>query len=442
MKLLQHLERSCNGKKKYSQQIMNEMTDWREIDMKKTWLTVVMVASVFATTACNSQQPAATAQSQVEAKQVEVTTVKTGKASRISELSGTLQPLEEATVSFEVGGRITQLQFNEGDQVAAGSILARIDGSDYSLRLASANSTVAQTGAVLQKTNNGARQEEIIQSKAILDKATVAYQKAQDNYKRMEQLFKENAISLNDFENAQNALTIAEKDLLTAKQGYSLTVEGARAEDKQAQRSTYDQAVIGREMAAQTLEKTQLKAPISGTVISKHSSVGELTNPGAPIYRIGQVDTLKVVLPVPDREIGSWKEGDIVTLSVYGKTREAKVSKVYPSTNQSTGTIGVEVIVANPGRDWFAGQVVKATRQLDSKEGIFLPIEAVISRGEDKPYVYIVTDNKAVKTSVTTGELINNQIEITSGLQAGQQVVVKGVDRLFDGDPIEATGGK
>lgn len=410
--------------------------------MNKKWLSVIMVATVLATTACSSEQPASTAQPQMEAKQVEVLTVTSGKASRISELSGTLAPIEEATVSFEVAGRITQLHVNEGDHVRAGDILARIDTSDYSLQLAKANSTVTQSGAVLDKTINGAREEEIIQSKTLLDKATVSYQKALDDFKRMEKLYQENAISLNDYENAQNRLTIAEKDLVSTKQAYTLTVEGARSEDRQAQRSTYDQAVIGKQMAALTLARTQLKSPIAGTVIAKQSSIGQLTSVGTPVYRIGNIDTLKVVLPVPDREISAWKEGDSVSLTLYGSNREGKVTKLFPSTNQGTGTIGVEVTIANPKHDWFAGQVVKATRKLESKEGIFLPIEAVISRGEAKPYVFVTTQNKAVKTPVTIGELIGNQLEITSGLQVGQQVVVKGVDRLFDGDPIEATGGK
>ncbi|MGD8190407.1 efflux RND transporter periplasmic adaptor subunit [Brevibacillus ginsengisoli] len=410
--------------------------------MNKKWLIVLMATTVLATTACNSNQPATTAQPQMEAKQVGVQTVTSGKASRVSELSGTLAPREEATVSFEVAGRITQLSVNEGDHVKVGEILARIDTSDYSLQLARANSTVTQTGAALDKTINGARQEEIIQSKSILDKATVSYQKALDDFKRMEKLYQEKAISLNDYENAKNRLTIAEKDLLSTKQSYALTVEGARSEDRQAQRSSYDQAVIGKEMAALTLSKTQLKSPIEGTVIAKQSSIGQLTSVGAPVYRIGNIDSLKIVLPVPDREITSWKEGDSVSLSLYDSSREGKVTKLFPSTNQSTGTIGVEVTIANPKHDWFAGQVVKATRKLESKEGIFLPIEAVISRGEAKPYVFVASQNKVIKTPVTIGELIGNQLEITSGLQVGQQVVVKGVDRLFDGDPIEATGGK
>ncbi|TEB07775.1 Swarming motility protein SwrC [Pelotomaculum schinkii] len=99
-----------------------------------------------------------------------------------------------------------------------------------------------------------------------------------------------------------------------------------------------------------------------------------------------------------------------------------------------TGTISVEVEVPNPRRDWFPGQVVKASRTAAMKEGLFVPVEAVLSRGEEKPYVFLAVGDKAVKTFVTTGELFNNHLEILSGVKDGDQVVVKGADRLFDGD--------
>ncbi|MCK9927315.1 biotin/lipoyl-binding protein, partial [Frankia sp. Mgl5] len=85
--------------------------------------------------------------------------------------SGTLQPNEEAQVSFEVAGRVVELNRNEGDQVKQGEIIGRIDSSDYSLQLAKANTSVEQTGANLQKVNNGAREQERIQAKALQDKA-------------------------------------------------------------------------------------------------------------------------------------------------------------------------------------------------------------------------------------------------------------------------------
>ncbi|WP_019121020.1 efflux RND transporter periplasmic adaptor subunit [Brevibacillus massiliensis] len=406
---------------------------------KKRWIAAAVIGSMLVT-ACSSQG-SDSADSLRDVKKVQVTQVKREPSVRTFELSGTLEPSEEATVSFEVPGRLVELGRSEGDKVKAGEVLARVDTSDLSLQLARANAGVEQAGASLAEVTNGAREQEIAQAKAALDKATVAYNQAKSDYERFEVLYQQDAISQNDYENMKNRLVLAEKDLQTAEQAYSLVTQGARQEVREQTRSAYDLAVIAKEQAALSLDKTRLKAPIEGTVIAKYSSVGELINAGTPIYKIGNIDALKVVLPVPDKEIAAWRTGDSVTLELYGEKREGTVSKIYPATNQSTGTIGVEVSVPNPQHDWYAGQVVVAHRKLAGSPSIFVPVEAVISRGEEKPFVFLAVDGKAVKTHVTIGELHDNKLEISSGLQEGDSLIVKGVDRLFDGDPVESAGG-
>ncbi|MFP3388901.1 efflux RND transporter periplasmic adaptor subunit [Brevibacillus sp. SIMBA_040] len=407
--------------------------------MKRKWLVSVMMLGIVTTTACSGQQPAA--QPVKEVKHVVLDAVKKQQASAISELSGTLAPLDEAMVSFEVGGRIVELNRNEGDTVKAGDVLARVNAQDYSLQVASSSAAVQQSAANLSKVNNGAREQEITQARLLVEKATIAHQKMQDDFKRIEQLYQEKAISKSDFESAQNGLTLSQKDLENAQQAYSLVTQGARAEDKDLSRATYNQAVIAQEVAASSLAKTQLRSPINGTIISKLSSTGSLVGSGTPVYQVGNIDTLKVVLPVPDREISMWKEGEVISLDLYGQKRDGKVTKIFPATNQSTGTIGVEVQIANPKHDWFAGQVVKATKTISGQVGIYVPVEAVISRGKDDAHVFINLDGKAVKTKVEIGQITNDMLEIKNGLKEGDQLIVKGVDRLFDGDPIETAGG-
>lgn len=407
--------------------------------MKKKWLVSAVMISLLATSACSEKEQA---QAPVkEGKQVVWEKVEREQATFVSELSGTLQPLEDAVASFEVGGRLVELNRKEGDSVKAGDVLARVDAQDYSLQVASSNASVQQTAAALRKVNNGAREQEVVQARLVLEKATAAYQKVRDDFKRIEALYRENAISQSEYESARNGLTIAEKDLQNAQQTFSLVAQGARAEDKDLSRASYNQAVVAKELAATTLAKTQLRAPISGTILAKLSSTGTLVSPGTPVYRVGNIDTLKVVLPVPDREISAWKTGEMVSLELYGQKRDAKVVKIFPATNQSTGTIGVEVQVPNPQHDWFAGQVVKATKTLKGQEGIFVPVEAVLSRGQSDAHVFVHVGDKAVKTPVTIGQITGDKLEIKSGLKVGDELIVKGADRLFDGDPIELAGG-
>ncbi|WP_035100697.1 efflux RND transporter periplasmic adaptor subunit [Aneurinibacillus terranovensis] len=411
--------------------------------MKKNRMVVLLlVTGVSILTACSGPNPTQQAVSQhVETKKVGLSVVKREKAARLSELTGSLQASEEATISFEVAGRVVQLTYKAGDNVRAGETLAGLDSSDYALQVQKAEALVQQNKAGMDEVDNGARQQELAQAKIGLDKAKAGYEKASDDFKRIKVLYQEGAVSQKDYDDAKYRMDTAQQDLQNTQQAYSLTVAGARPEQREQMQSAYNQAVIGKKEAALTLSKTQLLSPINGTIVEKLISVGQLVNPGTPVYHIAALDPLKVMLPVPDSEISLWKTGDSVTLSLYGQTRSGKVTRIDPTTNQGTGTISVEVSVPNPKHDWVPGQVVKSTREINGKEGIFVPVEAVMSSGEAKPYVFLDKEGKARKTPVTIKDMMNNQLEIVSGLKEGDRIVTKGVDRLFDGDPIEEAGG-
>ncbi|GED60646.1 efflux RND transporter periplasmic adaptor subunit [Brevibacillus formosus] len=391
-------------------------------------------------TACNQMKPSTESEVQAEAKIVEAEPIELKSYQSTSELSGTLAPIEETTVSFEVAGEIKSLPYKEGDAVKKGEVLARLNATDYSLQLALANAEMHGASAELSKVKNGAREQEVQQAKVAVEAKKISRDQAQKNYKRMEQLYKNGAISETEFENAKNAFELADKDYAEAQESYSLVIEGARTEDISATNASYQGAMVTREQAAATLAKTEVKAPIQGTVLAKMADVGQLASPGAPVYRIGNIQQLKTVLPVPDKDISAWKVGDEVEIRLYEDKRIGKVTTIYPATNEQTGTISVEVVIDNAKKDWFAGQVISAKRTLSQKKGIFVPAKTVFSRGSE-PYVFLLADGKAIKTTVTIGQYVDNHLEITAGLQAGDMLITKGADRLLGGDSVSVKGG-
>jgi len=319
-------------------------------------------------------------------KLVETAIVEPGQVERVFELSGVLDAGVESPVAFEVPGRILDMHYQEGDEINAGAVLARVDATEYSLQLTGARSGV--------------------------EKAQVVYRQAKDDFDRMSRLFESDAVSRVDYENAQNRLKMAEEDLAEATETLNLLEE----------------------------DKSVLRSPINGTVLAKMADKGEVTGAGTPVYIVGQIDNLKTILPVPDFEIEKWKEGQEISLELYGQKRSGKVVRIFPATNRGTGTVGVEVSIPNPEHNWFPGQVVMAFRT-ETRNGIYVPAGAVINRGEEKPYVFLLVDSKASKRAVTTGELFGDKLEITSGLEGGEVLVVKGTDKLFEGDDIEVPGG-
>ncbi|WP_103106503.1 efflux RND transporter periplasmic adaptor subunit [Brevibacillus reuszeri] len=402
---------------------------------------VLIVSIALLGTGCNTKgSSAATEEVQLQAKLVEAVPIQLQRLGQVSELSGTLAPIEETTVSFEISGQINSLPFEEGDTVKKGEVLASLDATDYSLQLALANADVHGAGANLAKVKNGARLQEIQQAKVVVEAKSITLAKVQKDYQRMEQLYKNGAISQTEFEDVKNAVELAEKDVAAAEEAYALVASGARTEDVGQTQASYQGAVVTREQAASTLAKAQLKAPIAGTILSKLTDVGQLASPGTPVYRIGTITQLKTILPVLDSQIGSWKVGDAVELTLYESGRTGQVTKIYPSTNEQTGTISVEVVLNNTKQDWFAGQVVSAVHSMAKAEGIFVRSESVFSRGSE-PFVFLYKEGKAVKTPVSLGKFIDNQFEITAGLHVGDQLILKGADRLLDGDAVSLKGG-
>ncbi|MBC2580384.1 efflux RND transporter periplasmic adaptor subunit [Clostridium sp. DJ247] len=398
-------------------------------------LTISLVGMIG--TACGSEKKDATG----SVKEVQIATIKKEKMVNLSEISGSLKAADEATISFEVNGVILSLNKKEGDTVKVGETLATLDKKEYMEKLNQADASVMQAQASLNQVRNGSRPQEIAQQKANVESLTAVYEKAAKDLQNAELLFKSGAISKNDYENAQNQAITSEKNLEYAKQGYAMMLDGSRQEVIDQAVAQYDAELSSKQQAALTLEKTELKAPINGIVIEKDQSQGQLVQAGTSIYKIGNLDMLKVTLPVPDRDISLWKLGDKVNLKLNDTSKQGIVTKIFPSTNESTGTIGVEVSVQNPNHDWVQGQVVNCLHEVEGEEGLFVPVESVINTGDGKCYVFLASGGKAVKTEVRVGTMFNNKFQITSGLKEGDTLVVKGADRLFNNDSIKAVGG-
>ena len=333
---------------------------------------------------------------------VQVQNVKAESIDNFSGLSGTLEPIEAATVSFEVSGTVKSLNIQEGSEVKIGEILATVDSQSYDLQAEQAQGAAEQAGAAQRQ-------------------AQTAYNQAVTNFQRSETLYNAGALSKSDYENAQNSLSAA-------------------AEQKQQASAAYKQAYSAEQQAELAAAKTSLKATINGVVISKYISKGQLVSAGAPACKIGNIDKLKVSLLVPDSEISSWKKGDKISVNLYDKSAEGEVTNIFPSTNEKTGGITVEVTVDNAEHKWYSGQVVSCSHKSDSTAAIYVPKEAVISNGGSSAYVFLLHNNIAVKTDVTIGTLRNNLFEIKSGLKENEMIIIKGADRLSDGDKVKVIG--
>lgn len=316
---------------------------------------------------------------------VQIENVEAQSIDNLSELSGKLEPIEEATVSFEVSGTVMSLNVQEGSNVNAGEILAGVDSKNYDLQA--------------QQAGNQSQSAE------------TAYNQAATDFKRYENLYNAGAISQSDYEKAKYNLDVAQNSMNSAR--------------------------IAQQQAELALSKTSLKSPIDGVVISKYISRGQLISAGTPAYKIGNIDKLKVRLSVPDSKISAWKIGDKPAVKLYEESVTGEATNIFPATNENTGGITVEVTVGNAEHKWHSGQVVTCTHKSDTGTAIYVPKEAVISSGGASAYVFLLQEDTAVKTEVIIGTLKNDLLEIKSGLKENDRLITKGADRLSNGDKVK-----
>ena len=455
---------------------------------------VIVIISIVVLTACSSNDKAGEGlQQDRNASIVELIEVQNQSIDYTYNLSGTLQPLEKATVIAQTSGEVKQVIAETGDAVQVGDILAVLDYEQIQLQLNQAKSGVAQAEgqveaakaaieaaeagrivaeaqvqaaeANLESVKKGATAQQRKQAENAVAQTEAAYNKVKADADRYEQLYKQGAISLSDYENIKLQLENAEKTYDNAKQALSAIEEGATAEQLKATEATLQQAKAGKQSALASisqakaalnqaeagynnaiavqeqtelaLSKATITAPIEGIVLEKWVTASQIIGVGSPAYTIGFVEQLKVVLPIPDSQAYSWKVGQQVELQLNGNTRIGILQRIHPQTNMGTGTISAEVILDNPNHDWIPGQVINARRVNGDNQGILVPVEAVISFG-DKPYVFCYVDGVAQKTTVELGDkLLGNQFHVIQGLKEGDKIVTSGADKLFDGDSIQ-----
>jgi RND family efflux transporter MFP subunit len=184
------------------------------------------------------------------------------------------------------------------------------------------------------------------------------------------------------------------------------------------------------------LSYTEVKAPFDGIITRKMANVGDLATPGKPLVRIDNESRLQVLTDVPETLILGISLGD--TLEVYIPAAEAKVSgtveEIAPTADPRSRTAPVKLSV-EPTLNIRSGQFARVSLPSTRGSAVMVPAQAVQSYGQmDK--VFIVRDGKAQLLLVKTGLSSADQVEILSGLNEGDEVIITGHTHLKDGQPI------
>jgi membrane fusion protein (multidrug efflux system) len=316
--------------------------------------------------------------------QVVVAEIGSGKIAPKNEFIGTLYYQEVSDVASEVSGIVRMVQFEEGRPVKKGQALVEL------------------TADLLQKS---------------LKAAVASYEQAQSDMKKAEK----------DFERAKS---LYEQELVS-EQTYDdnhFNVEGMK------KRVAALQAEVER-IETELLKKT-IYAPFDGIVLKKHTERGEWISPGAKVATIAAIENVDVIADVAEPVVRYIKQGMDATVSSGGKVMTGNVIALIPYGDVSTRTFPVKIRVHNNG-SLAEGMEARVTLPTGEKEQAFtVPRDALIT-AQGSSVVYIEQDGKAkmIPVKVVGYDGMTAGI-LGQGLEEGMKVVVKGNERLRDGQPV------
>jgi len=362
------------------------------------------------------------------------------------DLTGYLAPRRRINISPRVGGYIVAIPCEAGQTVKKGDLLVQIDDRLFKAEVESAKATLAQWQAKLDELRHGAQPEEIAKATALFDQAKHQLDKAEQDLKRAIELRQRSPQNITDAEMTVRTTEYrsARANAASLEQSLLLLQHGVRPEQIAGAEAQVEQAQALLRKAEVMVDNARLVSPCDATVIEKNAEEGEGIHPEVVIKSIMVVADLKDMeaeVEVQETDLQRIAVGDpcrVIPDAYENLTFEGRIDRILPLVNKARGTVVVKVRVLNPDQHLLVDMNCRVlfVRKHDPSAAARLPRvpkRAVVEEDGATPYVFVLDGLVARKRNVEVGAGDGEEIEIKSGLNQGEIVLMSGAESLSDG---------
>ncbi len=303
--------------------------------------------------------------------------------------SGKIEAANSATLSTRMMGFVDKVHVNVGDKVSKGQLLVSINNSDLSAKQA--------------------------QTSAGITEAQAAFNNAEKDYQRFQNLFAENSASQKELDDQRARYEMAKARLEGAKQ-------------------------MKNEVQSQ-FAYVNLRAPFNGVVTNKFIEAGDMANPGVPLISVEGPGNFEVTASVPESEIASIKSGSEVKVLIKSAEEAipGRVTEVSTSARNTGGQYLVKVVLEKTDATIFSGMYATVQFPIQRKSEattVMVPKEAIITRGQLTGIYTVSQSNTAILRWLRLGRSFGDRVEVLSGLAAEERYIVSSEGKLFNGAKI------
>jgi len=362
------------------------------------------------------------------------------------------------SVNSKVTGRIAWIGVEKGDRVKAGQVLVKLEDQEFRAQVEQARGAVGMAKARLDQLEHGSRPEEIEQASANLDEARANLGNAKSTLERTKPLVAQGVFSRQQLDDAQAKYDAALQHEQALEKTYRLSKIGPRQEEIDNARAALEQARGQLAYAESLLEATQIRAPVTGTILERTAEKGELVTaqfasgadtggPRGSVVTLADLTDLQVELDISQNDFAKLgpTQKAVLSTDVY-PDREYKgvISEVAPMANRQKATVQVKVKVLGPDDylrpeenanvRFLADEKSKGAKQTISS-GAVVPSSTVHDSG-GKRTVLIAFQGRAVQREV---KVLSQRSDgyLVEGLTGGEDVIVNAPADLKDGDKIK-----
>ncbi len=353
-----------------------------------------------------------------------VAVVQRGNISHVLSLAGQFQPYQVVDVHAKVSGYVRHIYVDIGDRVHAGETLATLEVPELNAQYRSTQSESLRS------------QDAIVAAQHQVSRAKSLHIALQSNYDRLLEASKERPglIAAQELDDARSQADASQEQVDAA------TAELAAAQ-KGAEAAAADQQRVGALQAY-----TNVTAPLEGVVAWRYADTGVLIQDGTssdtttlPLIKLAQSDLLRLRVPVPEDAVRYVHVGDAMQIRVDALDRNfsGKVVRFTRNLDLTTRTMETEVDVPNPTLAITPGMYANTYLQLEHRENVLtIPIVAVQGTGKEGKVVALNANNEVEERSVQLGIRGSTLVEVTSGLQAGDQVLLGDPNSFHAGEKV------
>lgn len=355
----------------------------------KLWLIPVVVILAFGV----FRGGAIWGKEEVSRGDLHVQTVATAVAEKVTKennlsLTGNVEAYQQAIISGKVAGRVEQILVENGAAVRVGQALVKLESQDYANALA--------------------------MSQAVLKKAQTSLATTQNNFQRFQELHKQGAISQKDFEDIEMALRMSEADDASA--------------------------IAAVSNAEEALRNATVSSPISGIVANKNVKTGQVLSPGVPLMTVEDISSVYLVVNIEQKDIAKVKKGlkaEVTIDGFGGQSFEGVVEIVNPVASPGARVFETKIKVQNTDLLLKPGMFAKVQVKTGDSQEVLAVQQSALSSKQGMFFIFVPEGDKVKRQQVEVGQLIGEMIEIKSGINEGQQVVVTNVNKLKDQDTVK-----